>query len=478
MTARPYALGIDLGTGSAKALLLDANGAERQVASVPVQVSRPRPGWAESGPEEWWGAVVTAVRQVTAGVGAQVGAIGLSGQMHGMVLARSDSAPVRPAMLWLDRRAEDSVNVYHALSPTSWSALANPFIPGMAGPMLHWLVHHEPSAIAEADFALQAKDWLRLRLTGHAGSEPSDASGTLLFDVPQGCWAFPVIEALGIPPRLLPPLGRSSALAGGLTGAAAGQLGLSPGTPVAFGAGDTAAALVGTGLVEVGPVQLTVGTGAQVVTLRQGPVADPALRYHLFASALPAQWYALGAVQAAGAAFTWAMNIFSVAWDEAYELLGRSPVGAKGLLFVPHLAGARSPSMDFKAKGAFCELELAHERADIVRAVFEGVAFSIADAALSVPEFGQAETVYLAGGGSTRSQWRQLLCDVLGKRLLVLESPNASPRGAALLGAQAADLFGNVPTTLPVVGEIAPHQRSHELLAEAFSRWRLVADRP
>jgi len=420
MGTDPCLLGIDLGTGSTKAILLDSTGAQLSVASVPVQLSRPRPGWVESDPEEWWSSAKISVRKVLATAAhAEVGAVGLSGHMHGVVLARSDGRPLRPAMLWLDRRAASSLEAYRALPSRTRALLGNPLIPGMAGPMLHWLTSHEPAVLRDAEWALQAKDWLRLRLVGRADSEPSDASGTLLFDIFHNTWALAVVEALGIRAELLAPLGASDAVAGSLDSSVGHELGLPGGIPVAFGSADTAAALVGTGMFETGPVQLTVGSAAQVVTLRKRPDPDPGLRYHVFASALPELWYAMAAVQAAGVAVSWALRIFNASWEEAYKILD-VPVGqgARAPLFIPHLAGARSPSMNISAQGGFFGLDLRHSRADVLRAVFEGVAFSIADAAAVLPEFANASVLYLAGGGTLQRSWRQLLCDLLGKRLL------------------------------------------------------------
>ena len=324
----------------------------------------------------------------------------------------------------------------------------------------------------EADWALQPKDWLRLRLVGKAASEPSDASGTLLFDLAANTWALPVVEALGLPPGLLAPLAPSGAVAGPLEGPAAQALGVPRGTPVVLGGADTAAALVGTGLSEVGPVQLTVGSAAQVVTLRRRPVPDPGLRYHVFASALPGQWYALAAVQAAGVVFSWALGALAATWEEAYELFEASPIGANGVSFIPHLAGARSPSMNTAARAAFRDLELRHDRADMLRAVFEGVAFSVLDAAAALPEFADVPALYLAGGGTLHEKWRQLLCDLLGKVLLVVEDPNASARGAALLGGRAIGMAQDDGQTIPLAGRIEPHPRAHEALMAAFDRWK------
>jgi xylulokinase len=477
MGTDPYLLGIDLGTGSTKAILLDSTGAQLSVASVPVQLSRPRPGWVESDPEEWWSSAKISVRKVLATAAhAEVGVVGLSGQMHGVVLARSDGRSLRPAMLWLDRRAQSSLEAYRALPPRTRAVLGNPLIPGMAGPLLHWLASNEPATLRDAEWALQPKDWLRLRLVGRGGSEPSDASGTLLFDIFQNTWALPVVEALGLPARLLAPLGASDAAAGPLDGPIAHELGLPGGIPVAFGSADTAAALVGTGLFEVGPVQLTVGSAAQVVTLRKRPDPDPDLRYHVFASALPGLWYAMAAVQAAGVALSWALRVFNATWEEAYEMLDAAPShGSNAPLFIPHLAGARSPSMNVSAQAGFFGLELRHDRADMLRAVFEGVAFSIAEAADALPEFVNTSAVYLAGGGSLHQTWRQLLCDLLGKRLLVVENPNASARGAALLGGRATGITEKTDVVPPVVEEVQPDTHAHELLRAAFELWKEAA---
>ena len=472
----PCVLGIDLGTSSTKAVLLDATGAELNSASVPVQLSRPRPGWVESDPEDWWLSVKTAVGRVLAARQAEVGAIGLSGQMHGVVLARSDGTSARPAMLWLDRRAEASLGAYRGLAPHTLAVLGNPLIPGMAGPMLHWLSSHAPSLLRDAEWALQPKDWLRLRLVKRGGSEPSDASGTLLFDIFENTWALPVIEALGLPARLLAPLGASDAVAGGLDGPIARELGLPSGIPVAFGSADTAAALVGTGLLEVGPIQLTVGSAAQVVTLRTQPDPDPDLRYHVFATALPGRWYAMAAVQVAGVALSWALGAFNATWEEAYEVLDSAPSDSLSPpLFIPHLAGARSPSMNTSAQAGFLGLDLRHGRADMLRAVFEGVAFSIAEAADALPEFVDTAALYLAGGGSLHQSWRQLLCDLLGKTLFVVENPNASARGAAMLGGRAAGTMEKSGAGLLVAEQVEPDPSAHEVLTVAFERWKEAA---
>jgi xylulokinase len=234
--------------------------------------------------------------------------------------------------------------------------------------------------------------------------------------------------------------------------------------------------LVGTGLSDVGPIQLTVGSAAQIVTVRDRPDPDPGLRYHVFATAFPDTWYALAAVLSAGVAFSWALAAFAATWEEAYEALASSPPGAHGALFVPHLAGARSPSMNSSAGAGFVGIGLHHKRADMLRAVFEGVAFSIAEAAATLPEFAGAEVLHLAGGGTLHAEWRQLLCDILGKKLLVVENPNASARGAALIGGHAAGIIGQISEEPLITREIEPDPRSHAYLNGVFELWEQAAE--
>lgn len=474
-SGRPATLGLDLGTGSVKALVLDDNGAALAVASAPVPVHAPLPGWAESAPLDWWSSVKAAVGEVLARTSAPIMAVGLAGQMHGVVMARSDGTALRPAIISLDSRAKSDLAAYRSLPPPLLASLGNPLVPGMAGPLLRWLARNEPAVVGRADWALQPKDWVRLRLVGEAGTEPSDASGTLLFDLERNTWSLPVVAALGLRSALLPPLGQSSAVAGTLLGAPAKELGLPEGTPVAFGCADTAAALVGAGLYDPAAVQLTVGSAAQVVALRLSPEPDPHLRYHLFASAVEGRWYALAAVQAAGVVLSWVLRALQATWEEAYEMLEAVPAGARGVIFLPHLAGARSPSMNSAARAGFWGLELRHDRADMVRAAFEGVAFSVAEAAAALPEFAPASTVHLAGGGTLHPSWRQLLCDLLDKHLSIVEVPDTSARGAALVAARSIGMASELGQERSSAGQVAPRSGEHERLAGAFERWKQIA---
>jgi xylulokinase len=427
-------LGIDLGTSSLKALLMNADGTVIGEASCPYLVNAPRPGWAESDPQDWWNAVAIAVRQAIGGNAAQVRAIGLSGQMHGVVVCDAAGNPLRPAMLWADGRSRHELEHYRALGAEALRPLANPLTVGMAGPSLLWLRQWEPEIYREARWALQPKDWLRMRLTGSAATEPSDASGTLMADVVAGTWAIALLEALNLRTDWLPPIIASSAIAGTLTRHAAEHLGLPADLPVIAGAADTAAALLGSGLTAAGDCQLTVGTGAQITLVGDRPMLDPHGCTHLFHAAQPRQWYALAAMQNAGLALDWVRQILGLSWADLYDQAFTIAPGYGGLVFLPYLTGERTPHLDSTPAGAWIGLGLHHTRAHLARAALEGVAFSIAQgfAALQATGADPGE-LRLAGGGSLHPQWRQLLADVLQRPLRSVETGSASARGAALL---------------------------------------------
>ncbi|MGH7119765.1 MAG: xylulokinase [Acetobacteraceae bacterium] len=470
---RPLLLGIDIGTSSSKAVVLTPSGVELGHGSASHEVVSRENGHLEIDPEAWWTSVSAAVCECRRGPEASVGeiaAVGLSGQMHGAVLIDREGRVQRPAILWPDRRAADQVQRLAGCERGQVADLGGPAFPGMTGPLLAWLTDHEPAVLRRAAMVLQAKDFLRLRFTGKAATERTDASGTLLYDLHTANWSDWAVQHFGVDRGLLPPIGVSSNTAGPLTGPAAAALDLPAGLPVAYGAADTAASLLGGGHLPPGEVRVTVGTGAQVVVKRDRPRPDPAGRYHVFAAA-PDGFYALAAIQAAGLALEWCWRVLGLDWRAAYAALQQAPEGAKGALFIPHLAGARSPWMIESASGAWSDLRIDHERGDLVRAAFEGVAFSIREAAESLPEFATAAEISLAGGGATERLWCQLLTDVLAKPVLLDLQRDASARGAALLGGMATGL---VSLTGPP--ESAHHARfepsaAAARLAEAYQRW-------
>jgi xylulokinase len=466
-------LGIDLGTGSVKALLMQEDGIAAGEGSAPYPVRSPRPGWAESSPEDWWAAVLEATAAAVGRRGPGVTAIGLSGQMHGVVLADERGLPLRPAILWADTRSGDQLAAYRGLDEDLRRRLANPPAVGMAGPSLLWLRDNEPEEYASARWALQPKDWLRMCLTGEVAAEPSDASATLLYDLIADDWSYAAVEELALRDGLLAPLVPSAGVAGMLQEEAAGELGLRGELPVAAGAADTAAAMLGAGLLRSGPVQLTVGTGGQVVTPNQHPEPDPNGRTHLYRGGVPGLWYRMAAVQNAGLALEWVRKVLGVSWDEVYEEAFAVPPGAGGVAFLPYLSGERTPRFDPCARGAWTGLGLDHTRGHLLRAALEGVAFALRQGLEALEDRGvDAPELRLAGGGaggSAGEPWRQLLADVLGRPLWLLPgeiSSVASARGAALLAGLASGVYPMAEDTLSLMPEpersIMPGEADYE----------------
>jgi xylulokinase len=452
-------LGIDLGTSGAKAILLGIDGRLLAEAAATYPVDSPHPGWAETDPPAWWRAVVTAARAAhdQAG-GVEVAAVGIDGQMHGLVLTDATGQPLRPALLWADTRAAKETAAWQRLPKPRRAALANPIVPGMTGPLLRWVARHEPQTYQRARWALLAKDWVRHQLTGTVATDPSDASATLLWDLPADRWAHDVAAAVGVEPELLPPVVESGDPAGSLRPHAAKTLELPAGIPIAAGAADTAAALLATGLADPAQVQLSVGTGGQIVRPVPHPAPASAPRTHLYRGAAPDRWYAMAAVQNAGLALDWVRRTLQASWSELYGAARANTPGALGVTFVPYLSGERTPVLRSDARGAWLGLGLAADRTALLQAAVEGVAFALRHALEALPG-PRPHQLRLAGGGSLDPRFRALLADVLHAELRPVEVRSASAIGAALLAAEAARL---PPPTIPLsAGEpIGPSARS------------------
>lgn len=434
-------LGLDLGSSSLKALLLSLDGCVLGERSVGYPTLVPAPGWAEQDPEQWWAAAGRASRMVLddAGDGVEVVGIGLSGQMHTFVLLGPDGRPIRNAITWMDTRAVDLLPTVAATIDAEGlrRELANPVVLGLSLPPLLWLQSHEPEALAAACALLLAKDTLRKRLTGCVGSEVTDASATLLFDVAGRRWSTGTAEAFGIPTDLLPPLGEPGGMAGRLTKTAARHLGLVAGIPVAFGAGDQQAAAVGTGTVRPGQCQLMVGTGAQALLVSgEAPSGADAERLHAFCHARG--WLLQASVNNAGVALEWVRSLLGLSWPEVYRSLGDGPDHAP--VFLPYLTGERAPLMKGHARGGWLGLEPAHERSAMARAAVSGVVIAIADGLRSLPMVGD-EPVRTAGGGMRDATFAQAVADASGRTLDLLDAAAASAVGAALLGGVAAGVY-------------------------------------
>src|ERR1700722_12059615 len=447
-------LGLDLGTSSAKAVVIDTSGTVLSQASAGYAVTSAKAGYAESEPACWWTAVTACAREAVHAAGAQPAAIGLSGQMHGLVLASLAGEPLRPALLWADSRATGSLRAYRLLGARALGRLATPLVPGMTGPLLKWVADHEPRTYAEARWALQPKDWIRARLTGEFHAEPSDASASLLYDVLGDRWDLEVVSALGLDASMLAPLLPSAgAPAGRLTAEAAPGLGLPAGIPGAAGAAGTAAGRRGSGIAS-GDIQLTVGTGAQVIRPLAAPVSRADAGVNLYRSATPDGWYQMGATVSAGLSLNWVRETMNATWAELYASADR-PGRPHDPIFVPHLSGERAPYCDPQLRGSWTALSLAADRASLLRSALEGTAFAIRDALDALLAGHRPPPLRLAGGGTLAAAWRQLLADVLGLPLYAVDVPAASGRGAALLGARAAGLL----SFADIQGPLAPPAR-------------------
>jgi xylulokinase len=451
----PAFLGIDLGTSQVKALLTTADGkiVGRGRAQYPVTV--PGPGIAETDAAHWWRAAAKAVREARAAAnGAQVTALALAGQMHGVVLSDANGNPLTPAILWLDRRAAADAAAYAALPNELTAPLCNQPSPGMAGPILRWLTRHEPHSIAAARWALQPKDWLRLRLTGQAATDPTDASGTLLFDLTAGEWAAGLIEALGLPGEKLPPVRDSAAVAGELLPGPAAELGLRPGLPVVTGAADTAAALYAAGLA-ADEAMLTLGSGGQWVVAEHAvaehaiteqaiteqaitgqaitgpghPQSRPAAATNLYL-AVGGGRYRLAPVQNVGVTLNWVRTMLGLSWDELYATAAR-PRHPEPPAFEPYLTPERWHP---RATASWTGLTLAHGREDLARSALDGVAGLLRQRLEDLRAAGAApRRVVLGGGGTSHPAWRALLADALALPVRPAPASPLTVAGAARL---------------------------------------------
>jgi xylulokinase len=441
----PAVLGIDLGTSQVKALLCACDGTVLGQGAAGYQVQVPRSGWAEADPEQWWRGVRTAVREALGPAPAEVAGLAPVGQMHGLVLQAERSGVLRPPIVWLDRRADAEVADYRRLPADLRARLGNAPSAGMAGPLLLWLSRHEPDAYRRARWILQPKDWLRYRLTGNAATDPTDASGTLLFDLARGTWATDLARALGLRTDLLPGLRPPAAVAGPLRPAPAEELGLPPGLPVAIGAADTAASLLAAQLPSTGRWGLlTLGTGGQLIVPTTPKPDIPISEYpdmsettNVFRS-VDGGTYRLAGAQNVGVTLDWVRRTLGASWDELYGTAAR-PWRADTPVFLPYLAGERWDAQG--GGGAWIGLTLAHQREDLLRAALEGVAFLLRGKLDDMRAAGCApDKILLAGGGARHPAWRQLLADVLAVPLYPAGAGWLTARGAALIAAQATGL--------------------------------------
>lgn len=433
-------LGIDLGTGTLKAAVFDGNGDVVASAEGSYRTQHTDDGAADFDAAVWWDVCTSVVRQVTATHGRHVRAIGLAGQMHGVVLTDDRGRPVRDAVLWPDHRASSVLDLFFRFDEEHEGVLGNPIVAGMAGPILTWLAMNEPQALAAAELAVQPKDWLRMQLCREgAVTDPSDASATLLYDVDADGWSDEVCAAVGVDRSLLAPIEPPSRQIGRLDGRVAELLGL-PEVPVVVGSGDAAAALLGAGVELPGTALINIGTGGQVMTPMAASVpgrgVGPGIHQYRSASEV-SQWYAMAAVANGGLALSWVRRIVGYDWGRVYGLADSVlDQGHSDPVFLPFLATEREPDRDGSVGAAWNGLMFTHDSDALVRSALRGVAFYLAQRAKALMAVTGVSHAVVSGGSTRHEAWVELLATVLGIEVIVARDVHLTVRGAARLAAQ------------------------------------------
>ncbi len=460
-----YVVGIDASTTATKAVLVDEAGQIAGIASSEYGFEVPRAGWTEQSPELWWDGAVAAVRQALAssGVGGDaVAAVGLTGQMHGLVVLDAADDVLRPAILWNDQRTAAACEAIRAaIGPQQLIEITgNDALTGFTAPKLVWVRDQEPDVWSRVAHVLLPKDYVRLRLTGDHALDKADGAGTLLFDLAARDWSPEVVSALGIDPAWLPATFEGPEITGVVSAAAAEATGLRAGTPVVAGGGDQAANAVGVGAVEPGVVALSLGTSGVVFATTDAPLHDPAGQVHAFCHAVPGRWHLMTVMLSAAGSLRWFRDALAPGEDFGQLVAAASdvPAGAEGLLFLPYLTGERSPHPDPLARGAFVGLTIGHDRRHMTRAVVEGVAFGLRDGldqmiATGMPAPSQ---VRASGGGIASPLWRQILADVLRVEIATVRTTEGAAYGAALLGAVGAGWFASVEEATGALVQVDP----------------------
>lgn len=445
-------LGVDLGTSSVKLLLMDEKGKVIQTVSKEYPVYYPRAGWAEQNPEDWWTATREGIQEILAAsgiAGANVQSIGLSGQMHGLVLLDKDNSVLMPALLWCDQRTQDECDYITAkLGPDLSKYTGNKALTGFTAPKVLWVKRNRPEVYEQIAHVLLPKDYIRFKLTGEYASEVSDASGTLFFDVANRCWSLEMLELLGLSKEVLPKCYESFEVTGKITKEAAELTHLGSGIPVVGGGGDQAAGAVGTGIVSAGMVSVALGTSGVVFACQEEYAVDDENRLHAFCHS-NGKWHVMGVMLAAASCLKWWVEEVCQLDDSGFVLLleeaQKVAPGSEGLIFLPYLMGERTPYSDPNARGTFIGLSMVHSRAHMTRAILEGVSFGLRDSLEIIREQNLPTTVVrVSGGGANSLVWRQMLADIFGLRVEVVNSVDGPAFGAAILAAVGVGAFDNV----------------------------------
>ncbi len=448
-----YTIGIDSSTTATKAVVVDGDGVVVATGAAEYDYETPRPQWSEQDPDLWINATSVAVRAAleAAGLtGDAVAAIGLTGQMHGLVLLDASERPLRPAILWNDQRTQAECDEMRGrVGKARLIAITgNDALTGFTAPKILWVHNHEPDLYARARRILLPKDYVRLFLTGEHATDRAGGAGTQLFDLAARDWSAELLDLLEIEPGLLPPTFEGPAVTGEVSASAAAATGLEPGTPVVAGGGDQAANAVGTGVVDPGSMALSLGTSGVVFAATHRPDYEPEGRVHAFCHAVPGRWHMMGVMLSAAGSLRWFRDTLApdVPFAQLVAEAESVPPGSDGLLFLPYLTGERTPHPDPLARGAFIGLTVRHTRAHLTRAVLEGVAFGLRDGLDLMRAAGleHVEAIRASGGGTRSNLWRKMLADVLEADIVSVNTVEGAAYGAAVLAAVGAGSFDSV----------------------------------
>lgn len=458
-----YYIGVDIGTSGTKTVLFDVKGAVIASATEEYPLYQPQNGYAEQMPQDWANAALhtmAAVMQKSGVSKEDVKGIGLSGQMHGLVMLDQNGEVIRPSIIWCDQRtAKECEEITARVGAERLIEItANPALTGFTASKILWVRNNEPENYAKCAHILLPKDYIRYILTGEFATEVSDASGMQLLDIPNRCWSDEVLEKLDIDKNLLGKVYESPEITGTLTAQAAAQTGLCEGTPVVGGAGDNAAAAIGTGVAEDGKAFTTIGTSGVVFAHSSNISIDPKGRVHTFCCAVPGCWHVMGVTQGAGLSLKWFRDNFCDAEKQTAKSMGvdeyylmdkeaeKSPIGANRLLYLPYPMGERTPHLDSNARGVFFGLSAIHEKRDMLRAVMEGVTYSLRDCLEVFKEMNITVNDMMAcGGGGSSPLWRQMLADLYTCPIQTLASKEGPALGVAILAMVGTGAYASVP---------------------------------
>jgi len=491
-----YLIGIDVGTTGTKTILIDEQGNLVASSLEEYPLHTPHPKWAEQDPADWWRATVNSIKAVMAESKVKpdhVSGVGLSGQMHGLVLIDKNYDVLRPAILWCDVRTTEQCNYITEKVGKELlvQSTCNPALEGFTAPKVIWVRDNEPEIYDKAFKMMLPKDYVRFRLTGELACEVSDAAGTILFDVRKREWSQEVLDRLDISSDLMPECYESIDVCGTITPEVAKLTGLNPGTPVVGGGADNACTAVGNGIVVTGKTSASIGTSGTMLTPTDTPEVDPDLRAHTFCHCVPNKWYVMGVMLSAGGAFRWLRDTLGgkEVWQaknkgvDPYEILTEEAAqvapGCEGLIFLPYLIGERTPHGDANAKGAFFGLTLRHEKNHMVRSVMEGVTYGMRDSLEIISGLGlDVGQITATGGGARSALWRQMQADIYGAEVVTINIAEGPAFGAAILAGVGAGVYSSIEEAtsemVKVTSTTQPIEDNRKVYEEYYQIYRAL----